>query len=170
MSASHRPRAKPIKVLFVCLGNICRSPTAEGVFRDLAEQRGLRDLLFIDSAGTGGWHAGEPADRRMRAACQQRGYRLTSKARKVEPEDFSRFDHIIAMDRDNEQNLLAQCPTALKSKIRLFRSLEPDAENLDVPDPYYGGREGFELVIDLVERCSALLLDELEPELPRAKS
>lgn len=153
----------PTRILFVCLGNICRSPAAEGVFRTIAEQQHLQDSLTIDSAGTGGWHVGERADPRMRAVCQRRGYTLTSRARRVEDEDFARFDHIFAMDRDNERDLLARCPPQFKDKIRLFRSLEDAPDDLDVPDPYYGGDEGFEHVVDIVERCSQRLIDELRP-------
>ena len=119
------------------------------------------DALEIDSAGTGGWHVGEPADRRMQAACRQRGYTLTSHARKVADGDFARFDHIFAMDRDNRRDLLARCPPELQDKIRLFRDLESEPDSPDVPDPYYGGPEGFEEVVDIVERCSHRLLDEL---------
>ncbi len=151
----------PTRILFVCLGNICRSPTAEGVFRALAERREMAAGLVIDSAGTGGWHVGEPADRRMQAACRQRGYTLTSRARQVADADFERFDLIFAMDRDNERDLLARCPDAHRAKIRLFRELDPEPGSPDLPDPYYGGPEGFEEVVNIVERCSKRLLDEL---------
>ena len=121
----------------------------------------MQDSLSIDSAGTGGWHVGEAADRRMQAACRQRGYVLTSRARQVADEDFLTFDHIIAMDRDNQRDLLARCPPHLQAKVRLFRDLDPHPDSPDVPDPYYGGAEGFEEVVNIVERCSARLLDEL---------
>ena len=121
----------------------------------------MQDRLSVDSAGTGGWHVGEPADRRMQAACRRRGYSLTSRARQVDDTDFVRFDHIFAMDRDNERDLLARCPDEHRAKIRLFRSLDAKPDSPDVPDPYYGGPEGFEEVVDIVERCSKRLLEEL---------
>jgi protein-tyrosine phosphatase len=147
-----------VRVLFVCLGNICRSPAAEGVLRALAERRGL--ALTVDSAGTGAWHAGEPPDRRMVGAARRRGYALEGAARPVHRDDFERFDHIFAMDRSNLEDLLASCPDAHRSKVRLFRALEGEEE--DVPDPYYGGSKGFDEVVDVVERCCLRLLDELE--------
>ena len=147
------------RVLFVCLGNICRSPTAEGVFRKLVEDAGLRDEFYIDSAGTGGWHVGDPPDRRMRAAAKKRGYQLDSVARQVEPGDFEKFDHIVAMDRSNYEDLLAICPKEHQHKIVLLRDW--DQERGDVPDPYYGAADGFDLVIDIVERSCRKLLAHL---------
>ena len=148
-------------VLFVCLGNICRSPTAEGVFRSMAKMRGMQDKLTIDSAGTGAWHAGEPADARMQQACRKRGYALTSRARQVVAQDFQRFDLILAMDRDNHRDLLARCPANHQAKVRLFRSFDPEPDSEDVPDPYYGGPDGFEHVVDIVERCTERLLEQI---------
>lgn len=148
-------------MLFVCLGNICRSPTAEGIFRRLAEEAGLSARFTIDSAGTGAWHAGERADSRMRAAAKKRGYLLASIARQVEGPDFERFDHVIAMDRINREDLLAVCPPAHRGKIRLLRDFDEHPEDGDVPDPYYGGPAGFERVMDIVERCCRRLLAEL---------
>ncbi len=118
--------------------------------------------LSIDSAGTGDWHVGEPADPRMQEACRARGYVLTSRARQVQDSDFAAFDHILAMDRQNQRDLLARCPAEHRSKIRLFRELDPEPDSLDVPDPYHGARENFEVVVDIVERSCERLLDELE--------
>ena len=155
------------RVLFVCLGNICRSPTAEGVFRTLVEEAGLSDIFEIDSAGTGDWHTGAPADARMLRAARTRGYTLTSSARLVDPSDFERFDQILAMDRDNYRHLVRMAPEAHRSKIRLFRDDDPEGRGQDVPDPYYGGAAGFEHVLDIVERTARALLARLsEPHPP----
>jgi protein-tyrosine phosphatase len=149
------------KVLFVCMGNICRSPAAEGAFRDLVEKAGLSDEFMIDSAGTGAWHEGEPADRRMRRAAERRGLTLTSLARAVRPDDYEHFDVILAMDTDNLRTLRKRAPAAHHHKIRLFRDLDPEEPGLDVPDPYYGPDGGFEDVLDIVTRTSQALLEEL---------
>jgi protein-tyrosine phosphatase len=149
------------RVLFVCLGNICRSPAAEAAFRHLAREAGLNDRFAIDSAGTGAWHVGEPADRRMRLAAGRRGIEVTSVARKVVAEDFERFDHIFAMDADNLRALHRMAPPAHRDKIRLFRDLDPDDPGGDVPDPYYGGPDGFDEVLDIVTRAARALLEDL---------
>jgi protein-tyrosine phosphatase len=150
------------RVLFVCLGNICRSPTAEGVCRHLAAQRGLDGRVELDSAGTGAWHAGEPPDRRAQAEARRRGIDLSGqRARAVRPEDFARFDHILAMDADNLAQLRAACPAEHRHKIRRLLDLAPELGVADVPDPYYGGSDGFRRVFDLVERACGALLDEL---------
>ena len=151
----------PIRVLFVCLGNICRSPAAEGVFRHQASAAGLGSAFHIESAGTGAWHIGEPPDRRMRRAAERRGISMTSRARKVSADDFERFDHIFAMDRSNLEALLDQAPPEHHHKIRLFRDLDPDEPGGDTPDPYYGGDAGFDEVLDIVERTSQHLLSSL---------
>ena len=148
-------------ILFVCLGNICRSPTAEGVFRKLVEEAGLSDDFEIDSAGTGDWHAGEPPDARMSRAARTRGYALTSTARAVIRDDFRRFDHILAMDHDNFRHLRRIAPDGLENKVRLFRDDDPLGKSEDVPDPYYGGPAGFETVLDIVERTARTLLSRL---------
>ena len=150
------------RVLFVCLGNICRSPAAEGVFLHLLRESGLESEFEVDSAGTGGWHAGEQADRRMRAAAQKRGVHLPSLARQVRPSDFEHFDLILAMDSDNRDSLLSSAPAAHRHKVRLFREWDSEGRGEDVPDPYYGGPEGFELVLDMVTRCGRALLTELQ--------
>ena len=148
-------------VLFVCMGNICRSPTAEGVFRHLVEEGGLSDHIEIDSAGTHAYHINEPPDRRASAAAERRGYTLTKiRARRVVDMDFERFDYIIAMDRDNVQRLVEQADVEHHDKIRLFLEFA-NAQEDEVPDPYYGGAAGFERVLDLVEDASRGLLEML---------
>jgi len=153
----------PISVLFVCLGNICRSPAAEGVFRQQTSTAGLEKDFHIASAGTGAWHIGELPDRRMRRAAERRGIAMTSRARKVSPDDFERFDHILAMDQSNLDTLFDQAPPQHRHKIRLFRDLDPVEPGQDTPDPYYGGDAGFEEVLDIVERTSERLLASLRP-------
>ena len=143
-----------MRILFVCMGNICRSPTAEGVMRRLIEDEGLD--IEVDSAGTGGWHAGEPPDERATVAAQRRGVTLEGAARQVKESDFRRFDVLVAMDRGNLRDLLDLAPDEeAREKVRL---LVPDA---DVPDPYYGGDRGFETVLDMVESACREMLDEL---------
>ena len=151
----------PTSVLFVCMGNICRSPTAEGVFRHLAEQAGVAGQLQIDSAGTHAYHAGEPPDHRARAAAERRGMSLEGiVARRVTEDDFERFDYIVAMDEDNLERLRAEAPVHYHDKIRLFLEFGSSDER-EVPDPYYGGSAGFERVLDLVEEASRGLLETL---------
>ena len=148
-------------VLFVCMGNICRSPTAEGVFRYHAEQAGMIERLSIDSAGTHAYHTGEPPDRRARAAAERRGMSLDDiYARRVSSEDFERFDYIIAMDEDNLAHLHDESPEEHRSKLRLFLEFTGGDER-EVPDPYYGWAAGFERVLDLVEEASRGLLETL---------
>ena len=150
-------------VLFVCMGNICRSPTAEGVFRHLVEQEGLSDRIEIDSAGTHAYHVNEPADRRASAAAARRGYSLEGiRARRVEEADFSRFDYIIAMDRDNLAVLEGQISAEHDTSLHLFLEFAQSSGD-EVPDPYYGGASGFERVLDLVEDASRGLLEKLRP-------
>lgn len=154
----------PLRLLFVCLGNICRSPAAEGVFLHLLARRGLEDHFLVDSAGTGGWHVGKAADRRMRAAAERRGIHLPSRARQISLSDLREFDHILTMDADNLAAVQALAretePTAqitpITSYCRHFR--EPE-----VPDPYYGGIQGFEHVLNLLEDACEGLLDALQP-------
>ena len=146
-------------VLFVCMGNICRSPTAEGVFRHFVTGAGLADQIEADSAGTHAYHVGEPADRRATAAAERRGVSLAGiRARRVGADDFERFDYIIAMDQDNQMHLLDLAPDEHRSKVRLFLSFSSEDES-EVPDPYYGGSAGFERVLDLVESASRGLLE-----------
>jgi protein-tyrosine phosphatase len=151
-----------MRILFVCMGNICRSPTAEGVFRRLVAERAPGIVLEIDSAGTHDYHVGEPPDARAIAAAARRGIDLRSlRARQVSDEDFARYDLILAMDRLNHITLLDRSPEAYHERIRLFMEFasRPDVE--DVPDPYYGGPLGFEQVLDLAEEAAAGLLDEV---------
>src|SRR4249920_1354347 len=132
------------RVLFVCSGNICRSPLAEAIFRHLAKEAGLEGRFDIDSAGTHGWHEGEPADPRARRVGLRHGMAVTSLARPVEPSDFERFDLILAMDRGHRRELRARCPPGQRDKIRLMREFDHTAgQDVDVPDPYYDGEEAF---------------------------
>jgi protein-tyrosine phosphatase len=150
-----------VSVLFVCMGNICRSPTAEGVFRHFVNEAGLNEEITVDSAGTHAYHVGEPPDRRAMAAAERRGVSLVGlKARRVTDDDFERFDHIIAMDEDNLIRLPEQSTDEYRDKISLFLSFAVDTET-EVPDPYYGGGAGFERVLDLVEKASRGLLETL---------
>lgn len=147
-----------ISILFVCMGNICRSPTAEGVFRHRVSKAGFADQIGTDSAGTHAYHVGEPADRRARAAANRRGVSLDDiRARRVSDEDFEHFDYVIAMDRDNLAILVDQASPEHHEKIRLFLEFSDGHED-EVPDPYYGGTAGFERVLDLVEDASEGLL------------
>ncbi len=151
-----------ISVLFVCMGNICRSPTAEGVFRHFVQEAGLVDHIRVDSAGTHAYHTNEPADRRASAAAERRGYSLANmRARRVTEEDFEQFDFIIAMDRLNHVTLVDQADAEHHDKIHLFLEFASGPED-DVPDPYYGGAKGFERVLDLVEDASRGLLETLK--------
>ena len=153
--------SKPVRVCFVCLGNICRSPTAEAVFARLVQQAGLAHCFEIDSAGTGDWHVGKPAHAQTRAMARSKGVEITHRAQRFTAEDFARFDWVIAMDRSNLQNLRDMAPDdASRAKVHLFRSWEPDAPHqAEVPDPYYSGE--FELVFEICERASAALLAHL---------
>jgi low molecular weight protein-tyrosine phosphatase len=154
-----------MRILFVCMGNICRSPTAEGVMRALLRDEGLDGRIELDSAGTGSWHAGNPPDARATAAARARGIALEGAARQVTAADFDSFDLLLAMDRDNERELLARAPDgAARAKVRLLREFDPEAVaagDLDVPDPYYGGPNGFERVLDLVQAACRGLLAEV---------
>ena len=148
-------------MLFVCLGNICRSPLAEGVFRHLARDRGVGNRFDIDSAGTGAWHAGEPPDRRSAAVAAANGIALEGTARKVRPDDFERFDYILAMDGENLRDLKQLSErTPGSAELRLLRDYDPEGGE-DVPDPYYGGPGGFDTVYAMVRRSCEALLDDL---------
>jgi protein-tyrosine phosphatase len=155
----------PIRVLFVCLGNICRSPLAEAVFRHQVAERGWAERFEIDSAGTSGWHRGSPPDSRSAAVARLRGIELTGASRKVTAMDLRRFDYVIAMDVENLEILqeLRQASGGT-AQVRRLREFEPNARSLDVPDPYYGGARGFEDVHDIVERACAGLLAHVAAE------
>ena len=154
--------AEKTSVLFVCLGNICRSPTAHGVFEALLQQRGLSHALSVDSCGTGDWHVGSAPDRRATAEAGERGYDLSHlRARQVQAADFKRFDYILAMDRANLTELQAMCPAGYTGHLGLFLPFAAEAITREVPDPYYGGADGFAHVLDLVEAASKGLLLEL---------
>lgn len=153
------------RVLFVCLGNICRSPTAHGVFRHLVEQQGLAHLIEIDSAGTAAYHVGNAPDHRSAAAALQRGYDLSDlRARQAISADFEHYDYILAMDGQNLKDLQDICPANYQGHLGLFLSFVDDSTR-DVPDPYYGGASGFDQVLDLVERASDALLQQIRKEL-----
>ena len=156
-----------IKVLFVCMGNICRSPTADGVFKHLVEKAGLSEQIYIDSAGTHSYHIGHPPDSRSQAAALRRGIDLSDlRARKVKPEDFAEFDYVLAMDRDNYRDLQSICPPEQADKLHLFLEFAPNLDTREVPDPYYGrGQEGFEHVLDLIEVASQGLLADIRQRL-----
>jgi protein-tyrosine phosphatase len=153
------------RLLFVCLGNICRSPAAEGVFLHLVAREGLEDRFVVDSAGTGGWHVGNPADRRMRAAAERRGIHLPSRARQLDLADFTSFDRILTMDDDNFRNVRSLA-RELGERPGLAR-IEPMTSHCrvhqvsEVPDPYYGGEQGFKDVLDLLEDACGGLLETL---------
>ena len=151
-----------MKILFVCLGNICRSPTAEVVFREIAAREAPELPIEVESAGTAGYHVGEPPDHRTRHAALRRGYDMSAlRARIVEPRDFGRFDLILAMDRENLDVLRRRAPDSARERIRLFLEFVPDAPVAEVPDPYYGGPNGFEEVLDLVEAGARSLLEHV---------
>jgi protein-tyrosine phosphatase len=157
-----------MKILFVCLGNICRSPTAEAVMRGIAAREASDLALTVASAGTANYHPGAPPDRRSQAAARMRNYDLSKqRARQVSAEDFAHFDLILAMDRRNLAELLAMAPTAAHHKIQLFLDHAPEQPQREVPDPYYGGTNGFEEVLDLIEAASRGLLRRLRAQAPQ---
>ncbi len=152
-----------MKVLFVCLGNICRSPTADGVFRKLVTEANLADQVEVDSAGTAAWHVGKAPDPRSQEYAWDRGYDLSGlRARQVSVEDFERFDLLLAMDDENYSNLMAMCPEGMSGKVKKLLSFGTLSPNADVPDPYYGGAQGFQHVLDLVEDACHQLLSEIK--------
>jgi len=151
-----------IRVLFVCLGNICRSPTGEGVFQDLVEREGLSESIAVDSAGTSAFHIGEQPDPRSQAAAIRRGIDLSrQQARRVKAQDFVDFDYLLAMDSENHANLLRMCPAGSEHKVHLMLNFGDGIEGQDVPDPYYIGGDGFEVVLDLIENASNGLLEDI---------
>ena len=153
-----------IEVSFVCLGNICRSPLAQGLFQDLVNREKLDQKIFISSAGTGNWHIGNLPDERMRQTAHFKGINLESRAQQFQSNDFNRFNLVLAMDQSNLARLSEIAPSTLqKNKLMLFRSFDPESnEDQDVPDPYYGGTKGFEEVYSMVKRTCPPLLDYIK--------
>lgn len=150
------------KVLFVCLGNICRSPTADGIFRDLIAREKLDQKILVDSAGTGDWHVGKAPDARTVAAARQRGYDLSVlRARQVNVNDFAEFDYVLAMDKTNLRDLQRMKPSTYTGHLGLFLEFGARDDYCEVPDPYYGNTDGFELVLDLVEGAAQGLLTHI---------
>jgi len=159
---SNKKNSKKIKVLFVCMGNICRSPTAEGVFRDLVLKQGFSKTILTDSAGTHAYHIGEPPDGRAQTTALSRGIDLSDlTARKAIKSDFDNFDYVLAMDNDNYHILNSLCSDEHQDKLKLFLDFTTDFDDSEVPDPYYGGEKGFDYVFDLVESASKGLLDDI---------
>jgi protein-tyrosine phosphatase len=154
---------KPVRLSFVCLGNICRSPTAEAVMRHLVKKERLEKKVLLDSAGLGDWHVGQSRDSRSQAVGRRRGVPLEGVARQFQGPDFARFDYVLAMDRQNRDGLLALAPDdEARAKVRLLRSFDPAAPpEAEVPDPYYGGSQGFDQVFDICEAACAGLLEHL---------
>ena len=155
-----------IKVMFVCMGNICRSPLAEGVFRHRAAERGVADYFEVASSGTGNWHVGQAPDRRMRSTAVAKGVSLDGqRAQQFHPDDLAYYDHVLTMDKDNLHDVLYLDDTgAYGSKVQLFRAFDPAPGDYQVPDPYYGGAHGFEQVFQIVDRTVVALLDQLLDE------
>ncbi len=159
-------KENPYKILFICLGNICRSPTAEGVFQHEVDEAGLSDYFEIDSAGTSAWHEGEPANSKTRSIAEQHGVKLHSRARQVKGSDTGYFDLLVAMDESNMDNMQHLIHTGENQKKMIkMRDFDPQPEDGNVPDPYYGGISGFENVFQIVKRSSLSLLDTLKPHI-----
>ena len=151
-----------INVLFVCLGNICRSPTAEGAFRAVVEREGMSAEIAVDSAGTHAYHVGESPDRRAQQAARRRGIELGRlRARKATAQDFRRFDYVLAMDRENHANLAAICPPGEEHRLHMALDFAPELGRREVPDPYYGGSGGFDLVLDLIDAAGQGLIEHI---------
>lgn len=149
-----------VSVLFVCLGNICRSPTAEGIFRDLVKREGLAEQITIDSAGTAAYHIGSPPDSRAQIEAKRRGIDISGlRGRQAHPGDFEQFDYVLAMDSENHRNLLAICPLDSETKLHMCLDFAPNVDRRDVPDPYYDG--GFDSVYDMLEDAAQGLLADI---------
>lgn len=154
---------KKVKILFVCMGNICRSPTAEGVFSTLTDKKSVNQQIVVESAGTHAYHIGEAPDLRSQKVAKDRGVDLSmQRARKVIFGDFEDFDYLLAMDEDNYTILMSSCPEEYQHKVKYFLEYAPQLSVRDVPDPYYGGKYGFETVLDLIEEASKGLLNSLK--------
>ena len=150
-----------VRVLFVCAGNICRSPIAQGVFENVLRREGLDGEVFVDSAGTGDWHVGQPPDERAQTSAGVRGMDLSSqRARRISPEDCDTFDYVLTMDEENHRIVSALCD-GCKSEVRPFMDYAPERPEREIPDPYYGGPDGFELAMDLAEAASEGLLKDI---------
>tara|TARA_B100000965_G_scaffold245026_1_gene205624 strand:+ start:148 stop:621 length:474 start_codon:yes stop_codon:yes gene_type:complete len=152
------------KILFVCLGNICRSPAAEGMFNQKIRERNLENFFVVDSAGTGSWHVGNPPDKRMRATALSRGIELTSRSRQIKENDLYEFDQILVMDKDNLEavkSLIKDDKNSVNSKVKLILNYSKKSQLDEVPDPYYGGQNGFEQVLDLLNDAIDELIDSL---------
>jgi protein-tyrosine phosphatase len=147
------------KVLFVCLGNICRSPIAEGVFQHMVNEKNIE--MVVDSAGTASYHLGELPDKRARQVCEERGIKLTHRARAFSKTDFDEFDYILAMDNQNLTNILKLKPAQSKATVQLMRDFDPKHRGAEVPDPYYGEMDGFVEVFEMLEQCCEVLLEEV---------
>jgi protein-tyrosine phosphatase len=161
MNASRTPQDK-VKVMFVCMGNICRSPSAEGVFQYMVQTSGLKDYIWVASAGTDNAHAGGPADPRSIEAAHKRGFDLSShRAQHFKKEFFEEYDYILVMDRKNHDHVMRLCPKGAQDKVHYFLDFAPQLNMKEVPDPYYGGVNGFENVLDLIEAASSGLLSEI---------
>ena len=160
---NQKSEERSVGVLFVCLGNICRSPTSEGVFRKVVENESLNFNVFVDSAGTANYHQGEPPDPRAIAAASRRGVQIEMlSARQTRHEDFKQFDYIIAMDRQNYEDLKFMAPQDLQARIHLFSDFMENRKGQDIPDPYYGGDSGFERVLDMIEDAARGLLEDIK--------
>jgi len=152
-----------VKVLFVCLGNICRSPTAEGIFRKLLREGKLEDEFVVDSAGTHAYHIGEPPDERAQSACARRGIDISHlRGRKAVEADIEKFDYVLAMDSENYQDLIEICPPGYENRIRLFMEFAKNRPEKEVPDPYFGGASGFDRMLDMIEAAAQGLLEEIQ--------
>jgi protein-tyrosine phosphatase len=154
-----------VRILFVCMGNICRSPLAQGIFENVLRREGLEDEVFVDSAGTGAWHVGSPPDERAQRSAGHRGLDLSSqRARRITPEDCKTFDYILTMDEDNYHAVASLCRGS--AVVRPFLDFAANSPETEVPDPYYGGPDGFEHVLDLVEDASEGLLEDIRKRHP----
>ena len=152
-----------VKVMFICMGNICRSPTAHGVFRKLVEDEGYADNIYIESSGTHAYHVGEPPDSRAQQTAHERGINLSDlRGQRIKSSDFAEFDYLLPMDQDNYDILLSSSPKEHRDKIKMFLSFAPTLTSREVPDPYYGGPGGFDQVFDMVEAGSRGLLDDIK--------
>ena len=161
-------KESPYKIVFVCLGNICRSPTAEGVFQHLVNEQGLQSYFYVDSAGTSAYHIGEPANSKSQNKANEHGVELRSRARRFDSDDLKEFDLIVAMDRENLKNIKALDGAEIyEEKIVLLREFDPNPGDGEVPDPYYGGMDGFQNVFNIVKRSCENLLGDLKGKITR---